>query len=118
MASGLNKTLGLLERQLYLRRKSSLAAQQKELERSRYAIDATAMEIINSYSHMPAQPYRPLNTSPSPQVSAPAQVTVYDSHAKVTTVQGELPKAGALPTRKVTQAQKRELKAVESFGER
>ena len=119
MASGLNKTLGLLERQLYLRRKSSLAAQQREMERSRYAVDATAMEIINSYSHMPAQPNRPLTTSPSPQVSVPMQgaSTVYDSHAKVTTVQGELPAAGTLPARKVTQAQKRELKAVESFGE-
>ena len=115
MASGLNKTLGLLERQLYLSRKSSLTAQHKEMERSRYAIDSTAMEIVNSYSHMPAQPYRPL---PSPPLaSAPVSLTVYDSHARVTTMQGEQPRAAPLPTRKVTPAQRRELKAVDNFGE-
>ncbi len=117
MASGLNKTLGLLERQLYLSRKSSLAAQHKEMERSRYAIDSTAMEIVNSYSHMPAQPYRPLTSASPPLASAPVSLTVYDSHARVTTVQGEQPRAAALPTRKVTPAQRRELKAVDSFGE-
>lgn len=127
MAVGLNKTLGVLERQLYLRRKSEKSGGQKD--GSRYETDTTAMEIVNSYSHLPSQPRRlhslnvtsaySISRSPTPQPPA-STLTVFDSHAKVTThILLDHTSPGPqfhLPLRKLTPTQRRELKSLPFFG--
>ena len=126
MSAGTEQAVSLLEKQIQAHRRISYRGVRWLEEKKKYATDETAMEIVNSYSRfvMPQRSRdlhdrdRAMKREDTQQLtySETGQLVVYDSHAKVTTQANEPLSSPVIPTRKLTQSQKRDLKHLSAFG--